>query len=183
MASLDLAESADCVLRVRPGRAAYIWVGDCGNRLAFGASLLKRKPSLARGLKSEIQKLCLLLFCGRCSCLGVLAAEALDAAGRVHQLLLAGKKWMAIGADFHVNVALVGRAGSERMAARAEHANLVVCRMNSCLHGFSKSGCEPFDSKGWQKDSATADGRIVWETLAYPAAFAPLIFSADFLIA
>ena len=42
---------------------------------------------------------------------GVLAAEALDATGGVHQLLLAGKERVAGGADFHVDIALVGRAG------------------------------------------------------------------------
>jgi len=38
--------------------------------------------------------------------LGVLAAEALDAARGVHQALFAGVEWVANRADFHVYVAL-----------------------------------------------------------------------------
>src|ERR1035438_976805 len=40
--------------------------------------------------------------------LGILAAEALNAARRVYQALLAGEERMASRANFHVNVALVG---------------------------------------------------------------------------
>src|SRR6266566_9214587 len=36
--------------------------------------------------------------------LSVLAAETLDAAGGVHELLLAGKERMASGTDFHADV-------------------------------------------------------------------------------
>ena len=44
---------------------------------------------------------------------GVLAAEALDAAGGVDQLLLAGEERVAGGADFDDDVALVRGAGLE----------------------------------------------------------------------
>src|SRR5271165_7180510 len=67
--------------------------------------------------------------------LGVLAAETLDAAGGVHQLLLAGEEWVAGGADFHADVALVGRTGHKCVAARAMHAHFVVNGMDGCLHG------------------------------------------------
>jgi hypothetical protein len=50
---------------------------------------------------------------------GVLAAEALDASGGVHELLLAGEKWMASRADFNVNVALVSRTGRKVVTTRA----------------------------------------------------------------
>jgi hypothetical protein len=63
--------------------------------------------------------------------LGELAAEALDAAGRVDQLLLAGEERVAGGADFENDVALVRRAGGKVVAARALDLNLVVLRMNS----------------------------------------------------
>src|SRR6266403_2030784 len=66
--------------------------------------------------------------------LGVLAPEALDAAGRVHELLLAGKERMASGADFHADVALVGGAGNKRVTAGAMDPNFVVAGMNSCFH-------------------------------------------------
>ena len=45
--------------------------------------------------------------------LGVLAAEALDAPCGIHELLLARKERVATRTDFHVDVALVGRAGRE----------------------------------------------------------------------
>jgi len=47
------------------------------------------------------------LFLRRLS-FGVLAAEALDAARGIDQFLLAGKERMAIGTNFHVNIALMG---------------------------------------------------------------------------
>lgn len=74
------------------------------------------------------------LFCGRFR-LGVLAAEALDASGGVHELLLAGEERVAIGADFDVYVALVGGPGHELVAAGAVHADLLVMRVDCCLHG------------------------------------------------
>ena len=67
--------------------------------------------------------------------LRVLAAEPLHAAGGVEQLLFASKERMAIGADFYVNIALMGGAGSETMSTRALNPYFVVCGMNSCLHG------------------------------------------------
>src|SRR5437763_1830120 len=92
----------------------------------------------------------LLLFCGRLAVrtnFGVLATEALDTAGGIHQLLLAGKERVATRADFGVDVALVRGSRGECAAACALHAYFVVCRMNGCLHGFSKLIAEPFDSK------------------------------------
>src|SRR5271157_4661376 len=64
----------------------------------------------------------------------VLAAEALDAARSVHQLLFAGEEGVAGGADFHVDGALVGRTGHKGVTARAMHAHFVVSRMDGCLH-------------------------------------------------
>ena len=60
---------------------------------------------------------CLLRRLLGCGCrrrrvgLGILATEPLNAAGSIHQALLAGKERVTSGADFHVNVALVGRPG------------------------------------------------------------------------
>jgi hypothetical protein len=34
----------------------------------------------------------------------VFSAEALNASGGIDQLLLAGKKWMAVGTDFNANI-------------------------------------------------------------------------------
>jgi len=65
---------------------------------------------------------------------GVFATEALNPAGGIHQLLLASKKGMAVGADFNVDVALMGGASGKSIAAGAVHPNLVVRRMYGCLH-------------------------------------------------
>jgi hypothetical protein len=73
--------------------------------------------------------------------LGVLAAEALDASRGVDQLLLAGKEGVASGADFDVDVALVGGAGLEARAAGAHNAHFVVVRVNSC---FRHDSVKPF---------------------------------------
>src|SRR5271165_1265237 len=73
-----------------------------------------------------------LLRGGRLS-LGILAAETLDAAGRIHQALLAGEERMACRADFHVNVALVGRAGLKVVSACAHHPHGGVIGMNLFL--------------------------------------------------
>ena len=65
---------------------------------------------------------------------GVLAAEALDTAGCIHQLLFAREEWVAIGTDFYVDVALVSRTGRKRVTACAMHAYFVVIRVDTCLH-------------------------------------------------
>src|SRR5271154_687698 len=68
--------------------------------------------------------------------LGELAAEALDAACGVDQLLLAGEEGVAGGADFENDVALVRGAGGEAVAAGALDRDFVVLRMNSLFrHG------------------------------------------------
>src|SRR5271156_3995025 len=68
--------------------------------------------------------------------LGELAAEALDAAGGVDQLLLAGEEGVAGGADFENDVALVRGAGGGAVAAGALDRDFVVLRMNSLFrHG------------------------------------------------
>ena len=65
---------------------------------------------------------------------GVFTAEALDAAGGVHELLLAGEERVAIRANFNADVAFMGRASHECIAARTMHANFVISWMNSCFH-------------------------------------------------
>jgi hypothetical protein len=71
--------------------------------------------------------------------LGILTAEALHPAGRIQQLLFASKEWMAIRADFYVNIAPMGRTCGEAMTARAQHADVVVSGMYGCFHGFLTS--------------------------------------------
>src|ERR1035437_8974352 len=64
----------------------------------------------------------------------VLAAEALDPARGVHQLLFAGEEGVARRTDFHVDVALVGRTGHKSVAACAVHTYFVISRMDGCFH-------------------------------------------------
>src|SRR5207244_1309210 len=69
--------------------------------------------------------------------LGILPPETLHPPRRIHQLLLAGKERMAVRADFHRDIALMGRPGNKRVAARAMHAHFMVIGMNSCHHSRS----------------------------------------------
>jgi len=98
-----------------------------------GCFPLKTKPLPEQGLGRCVAQL---LLCG--FGLGVLAAEALDPAGGIHKLLLAGEERMAGRADFYVDVAFMGRSCGKAAAARAHDAYFVVSGMNGCLHGVSK---------------------------------------------
>src|SRR3984893_1262418 len=76
-------------------------------------------------------------FCGFDfgSSVGVLFGEALDAAGGVNELLLAGEEGMAIRADFDIQpVALDGRTSREVVAAGAVHRYGMIGGMNSGFH-------------------------------------------------
>ena len=82
------------------------------------------------------------LLLGRCCChspvgLGELATEALDAACCIHQALLAGEERVANRADFHVNVALVGRTGLKVASASALDLHCGVIGMNLFLGHLS----------------------------------------------
>src|SRR5215831_6025050 len=88
--------------------------------------------------------------------LGVLPAESLHAAGRVDQLLLAGKEWVAVRADFYVNVALVSGAGGKAVAARAHDAHFIIRGMDAGFHLMIGPQCELLDSKGGTRDSANS---------------------------
>ena len=68
---------------------------------------------------------------------GVFLGEALDAAGGVHEFLLAGEERVAIRADFDAqHVAFDGRARLERVAARAVHRNWMIVGVNTGFHGL-----------------------------------------------
>src|SRR5215208_7844266 len=66
--------------------------------------------------------------------LAVTLVEAVNAAGRVNQLLLAREERMALRADLDVEVVLLRRARLELVAAGAVDVDLVVVGMNSLLH-------------------------------------------------
>ena len=65
--------------------------------------------------------------------LGILPTEALHAPSRIHQPLFTGKERMANRANFHVNVALVGRTSLKIVSAGAHHPHRVVIGMNLFL--------------------------------------------------
>jgi len=76
-------------------------------------------------------------FCGFHfgSSVGVLFGEALDAAGGVNELLLAGEEGMAVRADFDTQpVALDGRTSGEIVAAGAMHRYGVIVGVNTGFH-------------------------------------------------
>src|SRR5467141_4643001 len=70
----------------------------------------------------------------------VLLAEPLHAAGRVKQLLLAGKERVAAGADFDVNHG-GGRARDKRVAACALDGRPLVFGVNPGFHCTSLPEC------------------------------------------
>src|SRR5438270_682594 len=76
------------------------------------------------------------LFLGRFD-FCVLAAEALDAAGGVHELLFTGEERVAIRANFYADVALVGRPGHKGVSTGTVHTHFAISGMNGCFHrGF-----------------------------------------------
>ena len=93
-------------------------------RRAAGAS---RRSSVTSGAVS-----CLALAA---LALAVAALEALDAATGVDQLLLAGEEGVALVAELDVELAALGRAGGERVAARADDGDVVVVGVDVGLHG------------------------------------------------
>ena len=66
--------------------------------------------------------------------LAISLIEAINASCRIHQFLFAGKKWVASGANFYVQVAFPCGTRLKRLAARAANVNLVILGMNSCFH-------------------------------------------------
>src|SRR5580698_3767037 len=78
------------------------------------------------------------LLCGcRFARLGILPAEALYTPRRIYQALFAGEKRVAYRADFHVNVALVGRTGLKVVSAGAQHPHRVISWVNLFLGHLS----------------------------------------------
>src|SRR3954452_6146071 len=93
-----------------------------------------RAPSGRRG-SSDMYWLRRLALVAAGAALSGAALEALHAATRVDQLLLARVERVAVGADLHVDLVL-GRARRELVAARTADVGLDVLRMDVGLHGF-----------------------------------------------
>jgi len=85
-----------------------------------------RRPDLSSRRSS-------LLCWRRLARLGVLATEPFHASCRVHQALFASEERVAVRADFHVDVALMGRPGLKVVSAGAHHAHRGVVRMDFFL--------------------------------------------------
>jgi len=78
------------------------------------------------------------LFLLRSPGLHVLLLETLDAARRIHQLLLSGEERVAAGADFHADIALMRGPRLERVTARADHINFFISGVDSGFHVAGK---------------------------------------------
>jgi len=80
----------------------------------------------------------LLLGAGSGRCVSVFLGEALDAAGSVNELLLAGKERMATGADFDVQSVAFNRGTRLKiMATSAVYGYGMIVGMNTGLHEIS----------------------------------------------
>ena len=66
--------------------------------------------------------------------LAVALVETIDASGGIDQLLFTGEERMASRANFDVQVALLGRAGLECLAASAGNSYIDVFWVNSWFH-------------------------------------------------
>jgi len=60
--------------------------------------------------------------------------KPVHAAFRIHQLLTAREEWVAIGADFNADIALVGGARPEGVAAGADDVHFFIGGMDAGLH-------------------------------------------------
>jgi hypothetical protein len=112
-----------------------------GGRIVKASAAAEASGSSKEGATSLRLRLCGVSFAAFALgsvALGVLAAETLDAAGGVNQLLLAGEERMTGGANFHVDVALVGGTGEKRIAAGAMDAHFLVSGMDGCFHKTPK---------------------------------------------
>ena len=111
------------------------------------------------------------LFCTRLrrlTSLFILAAEAFDASSGIDQLLFAGEKRVAIGADFQVNIALMRGSGGERVPASTHDADFVVCGMNLFFH-LSPS----FESPGHTEPLREFSGKLQFKGILADSANRP----------
>jgi len=111
------------------------------------------------------------LFCTRLrrlTSLFILAAEALDASGGVDQLLFAGEKRVAVGADFQMNIALMRGSGGKRVPAGTHDADFVVCGMDFFFHLGSS-----FESPGHTEPLREFSGKLQFKGISPDSANPP----------
>src|SRR3979490_1246066 len=95
----------------------------------------------------------------RLGCLLVLLREALDAARRIQQLLLAGEEGMAVRTDFDAQQSALDRgACRESVPASAVHRYGMVVRMNIGFHG----GLLPSDRSAQPPAWCRNYSRVAW---------------------
>ncbi len=107
-------------------------------RASWKGKQKRQNTSTAEGAEKEAEEK--LLLGGGQGGGAVLASEALDPAGGVHQLHFAGEVGVAGGADFQPDgLAPDGRASLEGVPAGAGNRDLVVVGMDASLHGTSRA--------------------------------------------
>jgi hypothetical protein len=92
--------------------------------------LTQRRPPLLEASIADLPR----LFCGcRLACigLGILAAETLDPARSIDQLLLTGEEWVAGGTNFYVDIALVRGPRFKVRTTSTLHPDLFIAWMYS----------------------------------------------------
>jgi hypothetical protein len=60
--------------------------------------------------------------------------EALDAAFAIDQLLAPGEEGVAVGTDFHPDIALVSGSGGESVPTGADHVDFAICGVYPGFH-------------------------------------------------
>src|SRR5271170_6056399 len=91
-----------------------------------------------------------------CGSVRILLREALDAACRIDQLLLAGEERVAVRADFDAqHVAFDGRARRKSVAAGAVHGYFVIVGMNTGFHGAPVCRVRSARLPGWGTTAAS----------------------------
>ena len=88
----------------------------------------------------------LVLFCGLSGTASVPLVKAVNASGRIDQLLLARKERVACRANFYVKFLTHGRACLKNAAAGTRNCDLVVIRVYICFHNLFLS---PYISDAW----------------------------------
>lgn len=76
--------------------------------------------------------------------------KAFDTAAGIHNLLSAGVEWVALGANFNVQVFAQSRAGFDVVTARTGYGDVFVVRMDFRLHLNFLKQCMPPPASLWE---------------------------------
>jgi hypothetical protein len=100
--------------------------------------------------------------------LGILPAEALYASRSVNQPLFAGKEWVANGAYFNVDIALMSRTGLKIVSACAHNPHGGVIGVDFFLrHLLKRPFLQSFHYSSKIGSRQSPLSRVTWRTLAY----------------